>query len=701
MEAIIKKEINQLSQKIADYKNEKISEDKFKHFRLTRGVYGQRQPGVQMVRIKLPFGRTNAEQLATIAKLSDKYAGGKVHLTTRQNIQLHFVKLSDTPMIWEELARVGVTIRESCGNTVRGITASPTAGIDPDEPFDVSPYADQTFRFFLRNPICQDMGRKFKIAFSSNSSDTAFAYIHDLGFVPVIKDGKKGFKVFLGGGLGAQAFTAYKVRSFLPVEELLPFSEAVVRAFDLHGERKNRNKARLKFLLQKIGVNQFMNIVEGLAKSVKSTDHQVRADLKEFAYPETDRTLELKTNISDSKGYSTWLNTNSFAQKQQGYHGVYIRVQNGDIDFTTALRLSEIIQEFSHDEARVTQNQGLLLRFVPSDLLYKLYEELGTIGLNRPGAGSTHDLTTCPGVDTCNLAVTNSTGLGREIEALLAKKYPEFLHSKGIQIKISGCMNSCGQHMAADIGFHGSSLKIGERVVPAMQAVLGGGVANNGKGLIAEKVIKVPTKRAPKLVDTVLGDFNKNKEDNEPFSRYYSRKGKAYFYDLLKHLGDKENILIDEFSDWAKPEQKFVPEIGIGECAGVIVDSVESVLNEAEENHRLAERAAEEALWADAAFHYYTAFIVGAKALLLDLGIETNTRNSILELLDKNIRRIEGLHLGFSFSKEVSRIHKEKPDEKFVKAYSRLAAEFCAQITKFRHGRKQKEEKVIVGQYRA
>ena len=273
---IVQKEILDLDKKIRLFRGGQIPEEKFRSLRLTRGVYGQRQPGVQMVRIKLPFGRVTVKQLLRIADVSDEYASRNLHLTTRQDIQIHFVSLDRTPELWDKLANDDITLREACGNTVRNVTASPNAGIDPNEPFDVSPYAYETFRYFLRNPICQDMGRKFKIAFSSSDADTAFSYIHDIGLIPKVQnqDGVevRGFKVKVGGGLGAQPMLAHTAAEFLPEDQLIPFIESVIRVFDRHGERVSRNKARMKYLINKIGFDAFMELVnqERLANKSKS-----------------------------------------------------------------------------------------------------------------------------------------------------------------------------------------------------------------------------------------------------------------------------------------------------------------------------------------------------------------------------------------------------------------------------------------------
>src|ERR1700744_2615802 len=307
---VVEQDIIDLEKKIRAFREGKIHDEKFRSLRLARGVYGQRQPGVQMVRIKLPFGKITFQQLLRIADVSDEYASSNLHLTTRQDSQIHYVSLDRTPQLWAELERDDITLREACGNTVRNVTASPTAGIDPLEPFDVSPYAQATFEYFLRNPICQEMGRKFKISFSSSDEDTAFSYVHDIGVIPKLKEnGERGFKVMLGGGLGAQPILASIVEEFLPEDQLIPYIESIIRVFDRYGERNNRNKARLKYLIQKLGLDKVLRLTreERVANKVKTypinRDTVGTPDLPETtSYPEV--------TISNPLRYEQWLVTN-------------------------------------------------------------------------------------------------------------------------------------------------------------------------------------------------------------------------------------------------------------------------------------------------------------------------------------------------------------------------------------------------------
>src|SRR3569833_2521743 len=328
---VVENDIIDLEKKIRAFREGKIHDEKFRSLRLARGIYGQRQPGVQMVRIKLPLGKVTFKQLLRISDVSDEYASHNLHLTTRQDIQIHFVSLDRTPQLWAELAQDDITLREACGNTVRNVTASPAAGIDPKEPFDVSPYAHAAFEYFLRNPICQDMARKFKISFSSSEEDTAFAYANDVGLIPKVNDkGERGFKVFLGGGLGAQPFLAALVEEFLPEDQLIPYIESVIRVFDRYGERNNRNKARLKYVIQKLGLDEVVRLAkeERIANKVKT--YPINRDAVDLpVIPE--HLLIPEVTINNPLRYEQWLITNTFEQKQKGFYGVYIKVPVGDI----------------------------------------------------------------------------------------------------------------------------------------------------------------------------------------------------------------------------------------------------------------------------------------------------------------------------------------------------------------------------------
>jgi sulfite reductase (ferredoxin) len=471
--------------------------------------------------------------LRVVADLSENYGSSNLHLTTRQNIQLHYVKLEDSPKVYAALEEAGMTAREACGNTVRNITASPFAGIDPNEPFDVVPYVEATFKYFLRNPICQ--GRKIKIAFSSSNQDAAFTYIHDFGFIPAIKDGQRGFKVLLGGGLGAQAFMAQLAYEFLPSDQLIPFIEASLRVFDRYGERERRHKARLKYLIEPkkgLGMEGFMKLVEEERKALPYQNFEINPIEIEDEIAVSGDLASIFKEEKDAD-FLTWAGTNVFEQKQKGLFAVKVKIPLGDIKPDTAYELASIVDKYAADDIRITVNQGLLFRGILPENIRKVYDELAIINLSDAGFDTLADVTACPGTDTCNLGVTNSTALSLELEKMIKTEYPHLIDETQIKIKISGCMNSCGQHMIANIGFHGSSIKYGSKVCPAQQVVLGGGVEPDGQGFIAEKVIKIPSKRILETVRWLLADYEENADESEYFNLYVRRQGKIYFYNWL------------------------------------------------------------------------------------------------------------------------------------------------------------------------
>lgn len=681
-------DILELQSKINTYRLGMIDEEKFRAFRLARGVYGQRQEGVQMVRIKLPFGKVTPDQLIRIADISDEFASSNLHLTTRQDIQIHYVKLDNTPKVWAKLEEYGVTTREACGNTVRNMTGSASAGVDPDEPFDVSPYVYEHFRYFLRNPICQEMGRKIKISFSSSDKDTAFSFIHDLGFIPKVKteNGKeiRGFKVLVAGGLGAQEFHAHLAYDFLPEDQIIPFTEAVLRVFDRYGERARRNKARMKFLIKAIGFEEFMNLVEKERIALKSQSYTIDRDILGEHHVPAESGHHAEPTNNDK--YDNFLKTNVFEQKQKGFYAVQLRILLGDISSDKARALAAIVKKYASKDIRITVNQGLLLRFVRPESLAALFNELDALGYAEPGFDSTADITACPGTDTCNLGIASSTGLAVELERVIKEEYPDLIFNNDIKIKISGCMNGCGQHSIASIGFHGMSIKKGNHVLPAMQLMLGGGIGYDGNGLVADKVIKLPSKRVPEAFRELLKDYEENSQENEYYSSYYRRQKEAdklYFFNLLKPLTGLESISNEDFVDWGHDDQ-YIKAIGVGECAGAMVDLVATLIQDTEEKFLWSERAFEKEAYADAIYHSYNTFITGAKALLTGENINCNTQIKILQDFDKNLSGNGYFEFENSFEETVLAINKNEPSKEFALLYITQAKNFLKAVNKYR-----------------
>jgi len=678
---IVQKDIIDLEKKIALFRDGKIDDERFRSLRLARGVYGQRQEGVQMIRIKLPFGKVTSQQLQRICKVSDEYSTGRLHITTRQDIQIHYVSLDRTPQLWAELEKDDVTLREACGNTVRNITASETAGIDSDEPFDVSPYAHAMFQFFLRNPVCQEMGRKFKIAFSSSDKDTALSYLHDLGFIPKIVNGERGFKVMLGGGLGSQPQHAELLSEFIPVNQIIPTTEGVLRIFDRYGERAKRLKARMKFLIKDLGKDEFLRLVEEEKKALSYKT--VEIDTNAFDVEIPTPLLEVpKVTIEDTNAFEAWKKSNVIPQKQAGYVAIGIKVHLGDFYTDKARALADLIKNYAANELRFSLRQNIIIRHVKEENLPFFYQELAKLDFVATGYDSIADITACPGTDTCNLGIASSTGIAAELERVLETEYPQYANNKEIAIKISGCMNACGQHNMAEIGFQGMSINSGKLVAPALQVLLGGGNLGNGEGRFSDKVIKIPSRRGPEALRLILNDFSAN-ANGQSFLNYYDSKGEKYFYEFLKPLADVTNLTEADFIDWGNADN-YVKAVGVGECAGVVIDLVATLIFEAKEKLTFAQEAYEDEKWADAIYLAYASLVNGAKALLLAENEKTNHHAGIIDLFDKVFIESKKIELDSTFRDLVYQINKYEPSKAFAKKYIEQGVTFFEKIENYR-----------------
>ena len=678
---IVEKDIIELAQKIEQFKEGKLDEEKFRSLRLARGVYGQRQQGVQMIRIKIPYGKISSHQLRRISEVSDEYSRGRLHITTRQDIQIHYVDLNRTPELWAELERDNVTLREACGNTVRNVTASETAGFDIDEPFDVSPYADALFKFFLRNPICQEMGRKFKVSFSASDEDTGLSYIHDLGFIAKIENNIRGFKVMIGGGLGSQPRHADTLYNFLPTDQIIPLMEGVLRVFDRHGERKSRSKARMKFLLKSIGLEAFRALIETEQKAIEQ--QSVPIDSVDFPHAIPVEIEAPKVEIKNNKTYKQWKSTNLIPQKQTGYKAIGIKVLLGDFYTDKARALADLVETYAAGELRLTLRQNIVIPFVREDLIPVVYTELEKLGFTELGYNKAVDITACPGTDTCNLGISSSTGIARELETVIKTEYPEYLNNKDLVIKISGCMNACGQHNMANIGFQGMSIKTKNNLVaPALQVLLGGGNSGDGIGRFADKVIKVPSKRGPQALRVILDDFQLN-SDQKTFYDYYTVQGEKYFYNLLKSLSDSSNLEADEYIDWGS-KVTYKKAIGIGECAGVVIDLISTLFLESDEKITDARADFEAKSYNNAIYFAYSSMVNSAKALLLSKDHSTNTQASIINQFDEVFVSTNLISLGSTFAELIYQINKNEPSASFAENYIQMANEFLTTVKEFR-----------------
>ncbi|WP_086475493.1 HEPN domain-containing protein [Arenibacter amylolyticus] len=678
---VVEKDIIDLADKIHEFNGGKLDEEKFRSLRLARGIYGQRQPGVQMIRIKLPYGKVTSQQLRRICEVSEEYSTGRLHITTRQDIQIHYVDINRTPELWAQLERDAITIREACGNTVRNITASETAGIDVNEPFDVSPYAHALFQYFLRNPISQEMGRKFKVSFSASDTDTGLSYMHDLGFIAKVKDGVKGFKVMLGGGLGSQPRLADEMYSFLPANQIVPLMEGVVRVFDRYGERKSRAKARMKFLIKDLGLDGFRELLEEEQLAIPFQTYEIDAD----SYPEvTVSQLEPPTVVlEDQRNFELWKSTNLVPQKQEGYVAIGVKVLLGDFYIDKARQLADLVEKYAAGEIRLTLRQNILIPYVRESLVPFFYQELKKLGFAEIGYNTAVDITACPGTDTCNLGIASSTGIADKLEEVIKAEYPHYVNNPDVVIKISGCMNACGQHNMANIGFQGMSVRTKDKLVaPALQVLLGGGNLGNGNGRYADKVIKIPSKRGPEALRSILDDYDKN-GNGKSFVDYYEEKGQMYFYDYLKPLSDVTNLVPSDFIDWGNSE-KYEKAIGVGECAGVVIDLVATLLFDSEEKLETSKLTLEEGKWAASIYHSYSSMVNTAKALLTAEKTKVNTHIGIIRDFDKLFVETGKFKLEEGFEKSVLQLKENAPTEAFAKSYLKKAEDFLSAVETYR-----------------
>jgi len=595
----VREELDLFERQIQDYLAGMTGEIKFQKIRLQLGVYAQRQDGVQMQRIKIPFGGLNSAQLRRLADVSDRYASGFMHLTTRQDVQLYYIQLETEPNMMRELADVGITTREACGNTVRNVTACHQAGTSPSDNFDVTPYAEAFKNFMLRNPICQNMGRKFKVCFEGcHDKDHAGIMIHDLGFRARVKeiDGelKRGFQVYVGGGLGASPSLGHLWTDFLPVEEMIPFSASVIRIFDRFGERKVRMKARMKFLIRKLGMDEFRKKVEEERAKLK-VDPRWNDFLNEIDETPPEMNLNIPSvpvGIENDPLYIAWKETNVLPHGHQGFNMVNIKVHNGDITSDTARALANITDTFSASDIRISISQNLILRWVPTQALPALYAALYDINLANPGAESFEDITACPGADTCRLGITSAKGLADILTEGMKNGLGEYKElSEGLNIKISGCPNSCAQHVSANIGFQGASLAKAGRNVPSEQVYVGGGLYGDGSKL-ATSIIKVPTRNAPKVVKKLLELYRDEKNGDEHFDSVMERLGRDRIKEEITEFTQIPTFEEDPsfYQDWGHEEEKFELQKGMkGECAGATVEEKIPTFSDAQKRLQQAE----------------------------------------------------------------------------------------------------------------
>lgn len=571
---VVRKEIEEFRRKSQAFLAGLMPEDEFRAFRLKHGVYGQRQPGVQMVRCKIPGGLLTARQMEQLALIADRYAGGKGHLTTRQNLQYHFVPLADAPDVMHLLADVGLTNREACYNTVRNVTACPLSGLSRTEVFDVRPYAQKLAYAFLRKELTSNLPRKFKIAFDGCAEGECIAgSINDIGLSAVLRDGQPGFRVVIGGGLGPLPVEARLLDEFLPAELLIPRCEAVIRVFNKYGNRKNRNMARMKFVIRDRGIEWMKEQIEReytgiLENGGIETPDQVPEGFGGYRSTPPPlgpgALLPVVQNGTGHAAYDAWQATNVIEQRQPGYAAVVVRVDQGNLTSAQMRALARLASDAGDGLLRVGIDQNLVLAFIPRDRLPRVHAALEQIGLGAAGAREIDDVVTCPGAYSCNLALTKAMELGAALRAAVeGYKDPAV---RRLAIKASGCPNSCGQHWVADIGFYGNARKIDGREVPYYQMLLGGGYDEEGIMRFGLAVQSVPARLAPAAVRRVLDHFLASHLPGEAFRQYVLRHKVETFREMLADLSRPAELNEEFFQDWGD-DVAFSLKLGRGECA--------------------------------------------------------------------------------------------------------------------------------------
>ena len=568
-------EIDTFDEFVHDFWSGKLSPDDFKKFRLQNGIYGQKQEGVQMVRVKIPWGGLTAGQLEALAAIAAETPRGVAHVTTRQNVQYHFVPLDRVTDFTRRLAVVGLTTREACGNTVRNVTAGHCAGVCSKEAFDVTPYAEAVARYLLRNSMNQNLPRKFKIAFSGCPDDTGLTAIHDVGCKAVIKEvnGKpiRSFEIYVGGGLGSFPKIAQLLEEFTPAERLLPTVAAIVRVFDRHGNRENRNQARLKFVLDKLGVEETRKLIFKERGALEFTHAGLFPEVTIWEErPPVHQTNGRPADLSGvvaTDAYQHWRSTNVVPQKQPGFAMVHVRLVLGDITPVQLRALAQAAREFGNGAARSTAQQNFVLRWIREADLPHLYQLLAREGLAFIGAERAIDVTSCPGADTCQLGITSSRGLALAIGEVFNNGLASLADEGGIRIKISGCPNSCGQHHIANIGFYGGAKKYNGEQAPAYQLLLGASL-DAGNAHYGKPTAKIPSKNIPALVERLLLFFKEERQSGESFNAFLDRVGDNKIRDIIAPYTTLPAVseAPKSYKDWGS-DKSFTIDTGPGECA--------------------------------------------------------------------------------------------------------------------------------------
>jgi len=571
----VRTEIETFRQKAEAFLAGQITESDFRPFRLKHGIYGQRQPGVQMVRCKIPTGLLTASQLDQLGTIADEFAGGKGHLTTRQNIQYHFVPLVRVSDLMHKLADVGLTNREACYNTVRNVTSCPWSGLTPHEVFDVRPYAQKVAYAFLRKDLTGNLPRKFKIAFDGCADeDCIHGAMNDIGLRAVIREGKRGFRMVIGGGLGPLPTEAQVLDEFVPEDRLIQKCEAVIRVFNQHGNRQNKNKARMKFVMRERGFEWLKAQIEKEYANILAEGGIPMPEMvpEGFGgYQSRPQPLGagallpvVNTASSGDAEYDRWLETNVVEQRQTGYATVVVRVDQGNLTGEQLHGLARLASDAGDGLVRVTIEQNLMLAYLPLAKLRAVYTALQRIGLGEAAAQEIDDVVTCPGAYSCNLGITKAMSLGAALQQVV--RHYDDPGVRRLAIKISGCPNSCGHHWIADLGFYGNARKIDGKEIPYYQMLLGGGFDEENNLRFGLAVQSIPARLAPVAIQRVLDHFIANRKAGESFRQYVLRNKVETFREMTNDLAKPPEIHPEIYQDWGDTIP-YSLQLGRGECA--------------------------------------------------------------------------------------------------------------------------------------
>ena len=691
----IRQELAEYEAHIQEYRRGELGEVKMQKIRLQFGTYAQRQDGVQMQRIKIPGGVLSADQMIGLADAAERFGSGFLHLTTREDVQIYYLKLEEAPELMRFLASCGITTREACGNTVRNITACYRSGTSPTEVFGVAPYAHALFRYLVRNDHNQVLGRKFKITFEGCTEDHSAVRLHDIAFIAQLRadngssSPRRGFRILVAGGMGGAPMLGHEYTDFLPVEEMYHFATAILRVFDRYGERKSRMKARMKFLVQAMGWARFREALDVERERVGPIPFPAE-DLWEV-HPPVPAPLRTGLPVRDARSerpeYARWHRDSVLPHRIPGLKGVNVRLRLGDILSDPLRQLAQVVRRYSAGEARIAIEQNFYLPWVREDELPDLYDELRAIGLADPGAETVEDVTTCPAADTCRLGIASAKGLGSALSAALedgGELAPYRELARSVRVKISGCPNGCAQHAVADVGFHSAAMTEEKRTVPSYLLFVGGRLGLE-RAQLGNVIGKYPAKNGIKVLGVLLDLFQSERRDGEDFTGCMERLGEARLKEALEPLRAVPTFEADPsfYQDWGHANEKFAVRQGVkGECAGTTVAEKVPSVADAKEALAQAEAYFAHKEFAAAILAGYEAAAAAARVPLYKRLVDPFTPEQVLWEFE-NLFVLSGQTNGdwSELAREFDALNRAEPGETAARAIldrARAFSEFCA-----------------------